>query len=1100
MTPEKFITTWTENDLTERAGAQAFIEDLCELLKIPKPRKSDDFCYEKGVKKDGGGQGWADVWKRDHFGWENKKPKRDLKQALAQLREYSGNLGNPPLLIVCDRELIEIHTAFTGYPDEPRTIRLQEIGDPKNLQILHWVFTDPEKLKPIKSNAHITTEAAAKFSTLATSMRKRGIKPQTVAHFLTQCIFCLFAEDEGLLTINATDDSHIFTNLLNATRRDPKKAADRIKTLFTAMQEKGGQYGNDDIHWFNGGLFKTISIPELNTDDLTVLFKAANELDWRSIDPTIFGTLFERGLDPNCRAQLGAHYTDVNTIKKIIDPLITEPLTAQWQAVKVQMLEFLAKEKSVKTASIKKQHRKAAQDLYHGYLEQLRNFRVLDAACGSGNFLYLSLHALKDLEHIAQLDAEALGFEKQLLITAGTDNVLGMEINEYAAELARVTVWIGDIQWCQRNGRQFAKNPILHSLNGIQHKDALLNSDGTETKWAKADVIVGNPPFLGDKKMLKELGDDYVAKLRQCYKGRVAGGADLVCYWFEKARGQIEKGKAKAAGLVSTNSIRGGANRTVLDNICKTMPIFAAWSDEDWFDNGAAVRVSLVCFGHLKSPLTPLFQRGEKKSDTAVSQQEQNNSDSQIFQQKTKDTIPPFEKGGEKKSDTAVSQQEQNNSGSQIFQQKTKDTIPPFEKGGEKKSDTADSQQEQNNSGSQIFQQETKDAIPPFEKGGQGGFKPQNNMSYVLNGKLVAVIHADLTAGDGEENADITQAKILLENAKTSFIGTQKNGAFDVSGELARQWLKQPNPHGQPNSQVVRPWANGMDINRRPSDTWIIDFGVSMNEADASLFELPFKQVETLVKPMREKVNREGHRKYWWRHGETRNGLRKAIAPLNRFIATSMVSKHRFFVWLPKVQIPENLCVVIARSDDTTFGILHSRFHELWALGLGTSLEDRPRYTPTTCFETFPFPTGLSPADTANNQASKRMNFDAPIPAPVSNPDTLIHAKAIAEAAFKLNQLRDNWLNPPEWVQWVISPEEQAAGFPKRPKAKAGHETLLKKRTLTNLYNERPAWLNSIHQTLDKAVANAYGWYDYSPETTDADILQRLLKLNLTRG
>lgn len=975
MTPEQFIATWTENDLTERAGAQGFIEDLCELLKIPKPRSSDDFCYEKGAIKDSGKQGWADVWKRDHFGWENKKPKRDLKKALAQLREYSGNLGNPPLLIVCDRELIEIHTAFTGYPDEPRTIRLAEIGDPKNLQTLLWVFTDPEKLKPIKSNSAITAEAAAKFSTLATSMRGRGIKPQVVAHFLTQCIFCLFAEDEGLLSASRTDDIHIFTNLLKANRADPKKSVDRIKQLFTAMQEKGGQYGNDDIAWFNGGLFKVINIPDLNITDLAILWRAANELDWRSIDPTIFGTLFERGLDPNCRAQLGAHYTDVTTIKKLIDPLITQPLTVKWQAVKAEMIEFLAKEKTVKTATAKKQHRKSAQDLYYGYLELLRNFRVLDAACGSGNFLYLSLHALKDLEHVAQLDAETLGFEKQLLITVGTDNILGMEVNEYAAELARVTVWIGDIQWCQRNGRQFAKNPILHSLSGIKHKDALLNPDGTETRWPKADVIVGNPPFLGDKKMLKELGDEYVATLRQCYKGRVPGGADLVCYWFDKARVQIEKGKTKAAGLVSTNSIRGGSNRTVLDNICKKYPIFEAWSDEDWFDNGTAVRVSMVCFG---------------KNELSTTR---------------------------------------------------------------------------------------------------------------LNGESVALIHADLTAGDGEENTNITQAKTLLENAKTSFIGTQKNGAFDVTGELAREWLKQPNPNGQPNSQVVRPWANGMDVTRRPSDTWIIDFGVSMNKDDASLFELPFQQVETLVKPMREKVNREGHRKYWWRHGETRDGLRKAIAPFERFICTPRVSKYRLFVWFDSSVLPDCATVAIVRSDDTTFGILHSRFHELWALGLCTWLGkgNDPRYTPTTCFETFPFPEGLTPADTAPTLESKNSVFDSPIVAPVNNPDILVHAKAIAEAAFKLNQLRENWLNPSEWVDWIITPEEETAGFPKRPIAKTGHEAELKKRTLTNLYNLRPTWLNSAHQSLDKAVANAYGWTDYTPEMTDAEILQRLLKLNLTR-
>jgi type II restriction/modification system DNA methylase subunit YeeA len=709
--------------------------------------------------------------------------------------------------------------------------------------------------------------------------------------------------------------------------------------------------------------------------DLAILFTAADSLDWRAIDPTIFGTLFERGLDPTNRSQLGAHYTDVATINKLIEPLITRPLKAEWQAAKAEIVDLLAKADSIKTASIKKQHRKTAANIYHSYLERLRNFRVLDAACGSGNFLYLALHALKDLEHIAQLDAELFGFGRQLTIETGTDNILGFEINEYAAELARITVWIGDIQWCQRNGRPIDKNPILSNLDGIQHRDALLNADGTETEWPAADVIIGNPPFLGDKMMRGELDDNYVTTLRNRYKGRVPGGADLVCYWFDKARQQIEQGKTKAAGLVSTNSIRGGSNRAVLDAIVQTMPIFEAWADEDWFDNGTAVRVSLVCFG-------------------------------------------------------------------------------------------------------------------------QAGLDDVR-----FAGKSVELIHSDLTTGSGHENTDITKAKILPSNAGTSFIGTQKSWPFDIPGDIARQWLTQPNPNGKPNSQIVRPWANGMDITRRPSDTWVIDFGVSMSESDASLFELPFEQVKTHVKPMREKVNRQGHKKYWWRHGETRDGLRKATSALDRFIATSMVSKHRFFIWMPKIQIPENLCVVIARPDDTTFGIVHSRFHELWSLGLCTWLGkgNDPRYTPTTCFVTFPFPKGLTPADTKPNSDVEKqtVSFNEPIAAIITNPAQRPHAQAIAEAAFKLNQLRENWLNPPEWVDWVITPEEEKAGFPKRPVAKSGHETELKKRTLTNLYNAKPAWLINAHQTLDKAVAKAYGWDDYTPEMTDAEILQRLLKLNL---
>jgi hypothetical protein len=500
--------------------------------------------------------------------------------------------------------------------------------------------------------------------------------------------------------------------------------------------------------------------------------------------------------------------------------------------------------------------------------------------------------------------------------------------------------------------------------------------------------------------------------------------------------------------LVSTNSIRGGANRTVLDNICKTLPIFEAWSDEDWFDNGAAVRVSLVCFGHNRSTNLGLYS-----NLSSPSQSLEYGNDATDFSVRH-----GLVEGRMEKSETS----------------KVKPSI------------LRQAQHERLNFAATI----------------------ETNTPMRLNGQPVALIHADLTAGDGETGMDLTTAKPLKNNKNIAFQGTIKTGAMDVSGELARHWLKQPNPNGKPNSQVIRPWANGMDITRRSSDTWIIDFGVSMSEVDASLFELPFEYANQHIKPMRVGKREEKANEKWWLHQRPRPELRKAIAPLERFICTPRVSKYRLFIWFDSSILPDCATVAIARADDTTFGILHSRFHELWSLGLCTWLGkgNDPRYTPTTCFETFPFPTGLTPSDTAQPTDSKDSDnktvaiFDKATPAPVTHPDTLAHAQAIAEAAFKLNQLRENWLNPTEWVQWVITDEEQTAGFPKRPKAKAGREDLLKKRTLTNLYNDRPSWLNTAHQTLDKAVAHAYGWTDYTPETTDADILQRLLKLNLARS
>jgi type II restriction/modification system DNA methylase subunit YeeA len=946
MTPEQFIARWRGNALSERAGAQAHFDDLCDLLGVDKPRDPDHYCFERGAGKASGGDGWADVWKRGHFGWENKRPGRDLKAALKQLTDYALELENPPLLVVSDREIIEIHTAFTGYPDQPRRIAIADIGASENLQILRWVFTDPEQLRPVKSLAAITEEAAGQFGALAETLRGRGNDAQPVAHFLIQCLFCMFAEDEGLLPRG------IFTGLLTKAAADPARAANRLTALFSAMRD-GGDYGDETIAWFNGGLFATVAVPPLEKADIAALQRAA-EMDWRNIDPSIFGTLFERGLNPKKRSQLGAHYTDPATIMRLIEPVVVRPLTAEWQAAKDKIAATLKKSK--------KQGDKAYKDaaaLFHHHLERLRNYRVLDAACGSGNFLYLALKALKDLERRANVEAEALGLQRQVNIEVSPANVLGLELDPYAAELARVTVWIGEIQWMLRNGYPVATQPILRPLETIECRDALIKvgAGGTaieEAAWPKCDAIVGNPPFLGGTRKRGELGDEYFDALASVFDDRVSPGADLVCYWFEKARTQIETGQCNAAGLVATNSIRQQANRKVLERIVDSTRIFEAWGDEPWINDGAAVHVSLVCFGN-----------------------------------------------------------------------------------------------------------------------GDGAR---------LDGSDVSEIHADLRSGE-----DLTTASRLAENAGACFFGLALAGDFSIDYTTASAWLRLPNPNGRPNSDVVRPLWNGRDLTARWEGRWTVDFGPTMEEVDAMLYEAPFAHVLANVRPVRLTNNRKSRAEKWWRHGEARPAMRKALSGLGRYIATSEKSKHRFFVWLDERIAPDNRLVVIARNDDVTFGILSSRIHVCWALAVGSTLEDRPAYATTTCFDTFPFPAGMTPRDTAPQPGQATPPCMAPE----------IVAANIAAAARRLNELRENWLNPPEWTERI---PEIVPGYPDRLVAKAGHEADLKKRTLTNLYNARPAWLTNAHQALDAAVAAAYGWRDYTPEMPEEEILRRLLALNLERS
>ena len=284
----------------------------------------------------------------------------------------------------------------------------------------------------------------------------------------------------------------------------------------------------------------------------------ASRLDWSEVDPSILGTLFERGLDPDKRAQLGAHYTDRDKIMQIVEPVVTRPWLTEWRAEKAKIAAELERAKAAKSQAARTRLRKETERRYRRFLDRLRAFTVLDPACGSGNFLYLALQELKDLEHRVQLEGEALGFQRAFPVV-GPANVKGIEINLYAAELARVAVWIGEIQWMRRNGFAEARDPILKPLDTIECRDAILAPDETEPDWPDADVIIGNPPFLGGKILITNLGEDYVSRMFETYADRVPAEADLVCYWFEKAGQQLASGKAKRAGLVATNSIRGGS-------------------------------------------------------------------------------------------------------------------------------------------------------------------------------------------------------------------------------------------------------------------------------------------------------------------------------------------------------------------------------------------------------------------------------------------------------------------------------------------------------------------------------------------------------------
>ena len=998
MNPLEFKKKWALYRGKESAGYVEHFNDLCSMLGLPTPAAADPtgdelFCFQKRVIKDAelfalreetaeygdaAKRGFADVWKKDCFAWEYKGKKKNLDEAYQQLLRYREALLNPPLLVVCDFDRYVIRTNFNGTVQDVIEFTNDQVDQPRSQRILRALFTDPDQLKPQKTTDRVTEELAERIAKVAQSLNKRECieysnarrraevnvamkKNLRVARFLNRVIFCFFAEDVGLLPDGT------FTEVTKAGLTDPHFFAERLEELFRVMA-RGGTFGVKKIRHFNGHLFDEATVFELTPDEISELAQAS-ESDWQFIEPSILGTLFERALDVDQRAQLGAHYTSKADIETLVEPVLMAPLRREWKDLR-------------KT--------KPGRKPLDAFLKKLRSVVVLDPACGSGNFLYVSLQRLLDLEKQVLAYAESRDM-KGLKPGVSVQQLRAIEINPYAFELAQVAVQIGYLQWLRDNGFGMDRDPVLQNLDGFENADALMREvfkrkpkdlkearqsehetyEGVkgyvEKAWPECDVIVSNPPFLGDKLMRGELGDRYLSQLHETFESRIPKQSDLCCYWFEKARALIKEKQCHRAGLLATQGIRGGANREVLKRIRETGDIFWAESDRPWILAGANVHVSMVG-----------FDNGAEKERT-------------------------------------------------------------------------------------------------------------------LDGKRVPRINANLSSLD----ADITTAGALDANQSVAYQGVTPAGPFIIDGSTAMALLKSPTPHGKPASDVIRPYLNASDLMQRGEMQWIVDFGIDMPMDQAALYEQPFAYASEHVKPFRAKAKSSVRDQRWWLHLWTRHELRRGIAALTsgQFVATPRVSKHRVIVLVDSVYVPSDATVGFIRDDDYFFGVLHSRFHEVWALAQGTQLREKEsgfRYTPTTCFETFPFP-----------EAGR--NDDA-----------------IAAAAKELNDLRERWLNPPEWTKTEILEfpgtvggpwdryiqktddggrmTEGEVGMVRYPRLIPKDEACaakLKDRTLTKLYNERPAWLDLAHKKLDAAVAEAYGW---PADLSDDEILSRLLALNLERA
>ena len=903
MTPQEFIQRWRRTRFGESQGAHLWFADLLQVVGHPLPSQVNDperFTFEKRVPG-----GSADAYLEGCFGWEFKGAETQLPGAFDQLLRYQVYLRTPPLLVVSSFQMIRVQTNFRDKETVVHDIPIAELGDPEQLGKLRDIFFDPGAFEPQRTVEEVTRDTALLFGLIVEDMERRGGGGERLARYLNQIVFCLYAEDAGLLR-----DS-LFSDIVRRQFRNPDMFNLAVSNLFDQMA-RGGLFGADAIAHFNGDLFSESETVELSEVSLQRLVEAVSK-NWRDIEPSIFGTLFEGVMDATKRARLGAHYTSADDIMLVVEPVVMKPLRREWDEAKRDIDGLVADGKI--------EEGRAALDAFR---ERLAGVTVLDPACGSGNFLYIALRSLLDLEkQVIDYAAEQGWYGMTPMVSPS--QMSGIELDHYAAELAKTALWIGYIQWHQTSGFRYTHDPILTPLDTIRQMDAILDYDANgnvvEAQWPDAELIIGNPPFLGGRLLLANLGDEYVDALYGLYGRRIPNSSDLCCYWLEKARAHVEVGKCRRVGLLATQGIRFQSNRDVLSRIKQTGDIFTAYSDKDWVLEGAAVHISIIC----------------------------------------------FDDGSEKER--------------------------------------------------------------------------------ALNGEAVNDINTDLTTG-----ANLTLARRLKENRYKAFRGIDKIGAFDIDASAAKAMMAQPNPDGRRNSDVIKRWINGKDIVERPRDMWAVDFGVNVPEAEAALYEAPFEYVKREVKPTRINNRIRWRAENWWLHGSPASTMRQKLSPLTRYIATPKVSKHRFFVWLTVDMLPSNLVIAFASDDNYTFGVLQSQVHVVWSLAVGTQLESRPTYTPTTCFQTFPFP---RPTDEQR--------------------------EAIAEAAGELNRLREGWLNP-------VDAEGEPVVF--------GVD--LRRRTLTNLYNdyERHTWLVNVHERLDAAVAAAYGW---PADLSDEQVLERLLALNLER-
>jgi hypothetical protein len=1021
---ENFLRRWESKDGgQERANYSMFLTELCDLLDLPHPdvashaTETNDYVFERVVKeaaRDAAmGHKRIDLYKRNCFVLEAKQsrlqgdkrpgnlaptlpgleqPHRGRRgaargwdalmisarhQAEDYVRLLPTNHEPPPFLLVCDvGHCIEVYAnfrrdgkAFDIFPDRRSyRIYLEDLRQPEVRERLRAIWTDPFSLDPSRHTAKVTRQIAGRIAKVSKSLEDKGHTAQDVAMFLIRILFTMFAEDVGLLPKDS------FKGLLKDCVEKPVIFPAMMEDLWRAMDE--GNFTatiREKVRRFNGDFFKERRALPLGLEEIGELAAAAG-YDWRDVEPAIFGTFLEQALDPDDRRRLGAHYTPRAYVERLVIATVIDPLRKQWENVQAAVDRRRSAGKG-----------EAAIAAVREFHERLCEIRILDPACGTGNFLYVALELMKNLESQVLETLADLGGQEALTglqsHTVDPHEFHGLEVNPRAAAIAELVLWIGHLQLHFRNNGSAPREPILEAFHNIKCMDALLKWDGypmpkvvagkevylnpRRPDWPEADYIVGNPPFVGGKDIRARMGSGYAEALWKAHK-HMNESADFVMYWWDRSAEILRRPKSrlKRFGFVTTNSISQVFQRRVIEkhlNDKKPLSIVMAIPDHPWTKvtrDSAAVRIAMT-----------VAEAGRK--------------DGRLMEVTSEEGV------------------------------------------------------------------ETDSPVVLFVE---------------LEGK----INSDLTVG-----ADVTAAGELKANLAICSPGMKLHGSgFIVSPKEARHLGLGRRPNLEKH---IRAYRNGRDLMDRSRKVMAIDlFGLSDAEVRARFPEV-YQHVKMEVKEKiginkkgeqvfvgRDWNNRDTYRDNWWIFGEPRSDLRPALAGLPRYIATVETAKHRVFQFLDASILPDNMLVVMAMNDGYPLGILSSQIHVYWALARGGTLEDRPRYSKSLCFDPFPFPTATDAQEALIGAVAEELDA---------------HRKRVLAEHHHLTLT--GLYNVLERLRVGIKPADLG---PKERRIFDDGLVLI---------------LKELHDRLDVAVAAAYGW---APDLVEEEVLARLVALNRQRA